>query len=186
MKASASCAENCVWGNAAGLLARWILGALFVYMGLNKAVDPVEFLKLVRQYDLTSNHLLLNSIAATLPWFEIFCGALLILGIGVRGAALLLVAMLVPFTIVVAHRAMEISDALKIAYCAVKFDCGCGTGEVLICRKLVENFAMILLSLWLAIKPRGLWLSVRFSLFGPSGIDVGRSPRQTAIAEETR
>ena len=36
----------------ATVLARWILGALFIYMGLNKALHPVEFLKLVRQYEL--------------------------------------------------------------------------------------------------------------------------------------
>jgi hypothetical protein len=28
----------------------------------------------------------------------------------------------------------------------VRFDCGCGAGEVLICRKLVENGLLILLS----------------------------------------
>ena len=28
------------------------MGALFIYMGLNKALHPVEFLKLVRQYEL--------------------------------------------------------------------------------------------------------------------------------------
>ena len=31
------------------VLARWLLGGLFLYMGLNKALHPVEFLKLVRQ-----------------------------------------------------------------------------------------------------------------------------------------
>jgi uncharacterized membrane protein YphA (DoxX/SURF4 family) len=127
---------------------------------------------------------LLNAIAATLPWFEIFCGVLLILGIGVRGTALLLVAMLVPFTVVVAHRASEISDALKIAYCAVKFDCGCGTGEVLICRKLVENLAMTLASLWLASKGHGRWLSIRFSLFGASEENVACVPQGTAMAQK--
>ena len=31
------------------VLARWLLGAVFLYLGLNKALHPVEFLKLVRQ-----------------------------------------------------------------------------------------------------------------------------------------
>ena len=34
------------------LLARLLLGVLFIYMGLNKALHPVEFLKLLRQYDV--------------------------------------------------------------------------------------------------------------------------------------
>jgi len=133
----------------AAVLARWLLGAVFVYMGLSKALDPVAFLKLVRQYEMVSSPLLLNSIAAALPWFEVFCGLLLLAGVAVRGAALTLVVMLVPFTYVVFQRALAIQSSLAIPFCAVKFDCGCGTGEVFICRKLVENFVLIVLSVWL-------------------------------------
>lgn len=112
-------------------------------MGLNKALHPVEFLKLVRQYDLVQTPLILNSVAAALPWFEVFCGLLLLAGVAVRGSALMLLLMLVPFTIVVLQRAFAMQTVLAIPFCAVKFDCGCGTGEVFICRKLVENTLLI-------------------------------------------
>jgi len=128
------------------VLARWFLGGMFLYMGLSKALHPVEFLKLVRQYDLLQHHLLLNFVSSTLPWFEIFCGLLLLLGVAVRGAAVMLVAMLVPFTLAVLFRALEIHGAGNIAFCAIKFDCGCGAGEVLICRKLAENILLTGLS----------------------------------------
>jgi uncharacterized membrane protein YphA (DoxX/SURF4 family) len=131
------------------VLARWLLGAVFLYMGLNKALHPVEFLKLVRQYDLVQSSLLLNSIAAALPWFEIFCGLLLLAGVAVRGTAVMLMVMLVPFTLLVFRRALAIQSAQAIAFCAVKFDCGCGNGEVFICHKLPENFLYILFSVWL-------------------------------------
>jgi uncharacterized membrane protein YphA (DoxX/SURF4 family) len=131
----------------ATVLARWFLGAFFIYMGLNKALHPVEFLKLVRQYDLVQNHLGLNLIAAGLPWLEIFFGLLLMLGVAVRGSALMLVAMLVPFTWIILHRALAMHSLGGIAFCAIKFDCGCGTGEVFICWKLVENSMLILLSI---------------------------------------
>jgi len=131
------------------VLARWLLGAVFLYMGLNKALHPVEFLKMVRQYDLVQSSLLLNSIAAALPWFEIFCGVLLLAGVAVRGTAAMLILMLVPFTALVLRRALAIQSALAIPFCAVKFDCGCGTGEVFICRKLLENFLFIVFSVWL-------------------------------------
>jgi len=75
------------FAGVAGVLARWLLGGLFIYMGLNKALHPGVFLNLVRDYDLVRNPLLLNSIAAMLPWFEVFCGMLLVLGIAVRGSA---------------------------------------------------------------------------------------------------
>ncbi len=156
----------------AAILARWLLGGMFIYMGLNKALDPVGFLKLVRQYDIVATPLLLNSIAAALPWFEVFCGVLLAAGVAVRGTAVMLVTMLVPFTIVVLKRALEIQAAAGIPFCAVKFDCGCGTGEVYICNKLVENSLMILLSLWLA-SGHGWKLALRYSLTCPSSQATG-------------
>lgn len=134
------------------LLIRWAIGAVFIYMGASKAFDPVAFLKLVHQYNLTENYWLLNAIAAMLPWFEIFCGILLALGVAVRGTALVMILMLVPFTWVVFQHALEIQSASHIAFCAVKFDCGCGNGEVFICRKLAENFVLVILLAWLMFK----------------------------------
>jgi uncharacterized membrane protein YphA (DoxX/SURF4 family) len=149
----------------AAVAARWLLGLLFVYTGLQKVIDPVAFLKLVRQYDLVHTPFLLNAIAATLPWFEACCGLLLLLGVAVRGTAITLVAALVPFTSVVWHRALVLEAAKMIPFCAVKFDCGCGTGEVFICAKLLENFCLILLSCWL-ISGRGRRCALRYSIVG--------------------
>jgi len=146
-----------------GLLARWLLGGLFVYMGLKKALDPVQFLKLVHQYQMVNSPLLLNSIASALPWFELFCGLLLLAGVAVRGSALILVLMLVPFTVLVLKRAFGIAGAEGLPLCDVKFDCGCGTGEVFICRKVLENSFLLLLSCWLLTGP-GRRLALRYSL----------------------
>ena len=103
-------------------LARWLIGALFLYMGLTKALHPVEFLKLVRQYEMVDASFLLNSIAAGLPWFEVFCGLLLLFGVAVRGTALMLLIMLVPFTFIILRRALALQAALSLPFCAVKFD----------------------------------------------------------------
>jgi putative oxidoreductase len=129
----------------AGVLGRVALGVFFIYMGLGKAIHPVDFLKLLRQYELTQAPWLLNSVAATLPWFEIVCGILLVTGVGVRGVSLILAILLAAFTAVVFQRALGLHAALAIPFCAVKFDCGCGSGEVFICRKLVENLAQLAL-----------------------------------------
>lgn len=151
-----------------GVFARLLLGALFLYMGLSKALHPVDFLKLLRQYNLTEHPWLLNSIAASLPWFEVFCGLLLLAGIAVRGTGLILIGMLVPFTAVVFHRALAIHSARAIAFCAVKLDCGCGNGEEFICRKLAENTVLILLAVWLATG-RGRKWCWRYDLLAPAG-----------------
>jgi uncharacterized membrane protein YphA (DoxX/SURF4 family) len=145
------------------VLTRWLLGALMVYMGWVKAVDPVDFLKLVRQYDLVQSPMLLNSIAAMLPWFEVFCGLLLLAGVAVRGAAAMLLLMLMPFTAVVLDRALVIHSATGVAFCAVRFDCGCGAGEIQICHKLLENGVMVFLSAWL-LTGRGRRCAARYTL----------------------
>jgi uncharacterized membrane protein YphA (DoxX/SURF4 family) len=149
----------------AATLARWLLGALFIYMGLSKAVfhDPADFLKLVRQYNMVTSPLLLNSIAAALPWFEVFCGLLLLLGVAVRGAALAILVMLLVFTPLVARRGAALSAEKKIPFCAVRVDCGCGAGEVNVCGKIAENSACALVSCWLVLRSRGR-LCARFAL----------------------
>jgi uncharacterized membrane protein YphA (DoxX/SURF4 family) len=158
--------RNRILADTSAVLARWLLGAVFLYTGLSKALHPVDFLKLVRQYDLVQSSWLLNSIAAALPWFEIFCGLLLLTGVAVRGAALTLILMLVPLTILVFHRALAIRSALDIPFCAVKFDCGCGSGVVFICHKLLENFLLIMLLGWL-LAGYGRRFGLRFSLITP-------------------
>ena len=145
------------------VLARCVLGIVFLYLGLNKALHVVDFLKLLRQYDILHNPLLLNSVAAALPWFEVFCGILLLAGIAVRGTALTLLILLVPFTGLVLHRALVLKSALAIPFCAVKFDCGCGNGAEFICRKLLENFLLVLIAGWLLFGYGRKW-SLRFDL----------------------
>jgi len=148
--------------NRLGLLplaARLVLGGLFIYMGYNKAVEPIDFLKLVREYHMIPEHppLLLNLIAVTLPWLEVFCGILLVLGVAVRGNALLLLAMLIAFTIIVTARALHIYSIEDIPFCAIKFDCGCGAGEEWICHKIPKNLGLCALSVIVLLSRSRRW-----------------------------
>lgn len=151
-----------------GMLARWVLGGMFLYTGCVKAMHPVEFLKMIRQYDMVHSAPVLDSLAALLPWFEIACGLLLVLGVLVRGSALVLLAMLIPFTIAVFQRALTLKSTLGLTLCAIKFDCGCGTGEEFVCRKLVGNLVLIALSIWL-VAGAGRKGSLAYGLFRKSG-----------------
>ena len=145
-------------------LIRLLLGAHFIWMGWVKAMDPVSFLKLVHQYGVIDNPYLLNTIAATLPWFEICCGILLVIGVAQRGTAVLLLGMLVPFSGLVLNRGLELAALKHISLCAISFDCGCGSGEVFVCRKLTENGLLILFSIVL-LTGRGSQWSLRPRLF---------------------
>lgn len=135
-----------------GWLARLALGVCFVYLGLNKASNPTDFLKAVHQYGWVDRSLHLTWIAALLPWLEVFCGLLLLAGFWVRGAAFVVFGMLLFFSGIILHRALRIQETTGMAFCAIRFDCGCGNGEVLVCRKLLENSVLVLLSGLLSLR----------------------------------
>lgn len=134
----------------ATVTAGCVLGLGYIHMGLAKALDPVAFLKIAYHYDLITEPVLLNCVAGMLPWFEVFCGTLLLTGVAMRGAAVMSIVMLLPFTALVFQRALSLAGAQGLPLCAVSFDCGCGGGEVLICHKLAQNISLLLLSGWLA------------------------------------
>lgn len=135
--------------DVAALLVRLALGGVFVYLACLKIADPVGFLKAVRQFGVVANTdpQLLNAVAAWLPWLELWCGLLLMLGVGVRGAALTLLVMLLVFTPAIVSRGLELQRAGGTDFCAIAFDCGCGTGVVNVCSKLAQNGALIVLAL---------------------------------------
>jgi uncharacterized membrane protein YphA (DoxX/SURF4 family) len=139
------------------LLSRLVLGGAFLALGYAKlGEDPVAFLKVIREYELFApgQFAWMNLIAATLPGAELWLGALLVLGIWRRGAALVALAMLVPFTVAIYARALTIGERTGEELCAIAFDCGCGTGVVNVCAKLFENGGLIALALLLVAVPR--------------------------------
>ena len=141
------------------LLARFVLGGAFIYFGCLKLADPLEFLKQLHFYDIMPEHwpILLNSVALVMPWLEVACGVALILGFWLRGSALMLGGMLLTFMIALYFRAIGIAETDAIPFCAVKFDCGCGTGVRIICHKLLENAGLLLLCVMILFSRRRLF-----------------------------
>ncbi|HZL99208.1 MAG TPA: MauE/DoxX family redox-associated membrane protein [Planctomycetota bacterium] len=154
--------------DALTLMARLILGGTFLVLGALKIGDPVGFLKAVRQFGVVADTdpTLLNAVAAWLPWIEVSCGLLLLLGAGVRGAALIVLAMLLVFTPAIASRGIELRAAGGGPFCDIAFDCGCGTGVVNVCSKLAQNAALIGLAL-LALLSRSTRFCLRPQLLAP-------------------
>lgn len=122
---------------------------MFLWMGYKKIGDPVGFLKQVRMYQLVpeGTPALLNSIAIVMPWMEMATGAALILGIALRGAAFIQLAMLIAFTGAIFLRTMKIMDTEGTPFFQIAFDCGCGSGVVIIWKKLLSNLGLSFLTL---------------------------------------
>jgi uncharacterized membrane protein YphA (DoxX/SURF4 family) len=96
------------------LVFRIVLGGLFVYAGVVKVVDPLGFAQDIRNYRLVGQTLSFVA-AVVLPWLEILAGAFLIAGVWKRGAALVVIGLLVFFivlTLVTLARGLDV-------------DCGC-------------------------------------------------------------
>lgn len=147
--------------HVAMIVARLIVGGVFIWLAIGKIEKPIEFLKVIREYHVIppSLFVLHNLTAVALPWIEIFAGVCLVLGLWLRGSALLLLLLLLFFTIAIARRALGVYQAGGIPFCGIKFDCGCGGGtEIYICDKLRENVALIGLALIAALSD-SRWLA---------------------------
>ena len=131
------------------LLARLVIGGFFIYMGVGKILDPIAFLKQVNLYEMLpqSPPHLLNGTAILLPWLEVVCGLALILGVYLRGAGTMIALMLMVFTPAIFLRAWGIHSTEGTPFMKIAFDCGCGTGEVIIWQKLLANTGLLLGSL---------------------------------------
>lgn len=96
------------------LLPRAILGAAFVWAGWVKIVDPAGFGDIVQNYQLLPPWLA-APVAMILPWVEVICGTLLIVGFWVDGSLLIINVLLTIF----------IGALASIWWRGIDVDCGC-------------------------------------------------------------
>jgi putative oxidoreductase len=93
---------------------RILVGGLFIYAGVLKVADPIEFARNISNYRLVP-HVIAFFTALVLPWIEILAGALLVSGVFRRTNALLIASMLVFFIVLVALTMVR----------GIDVDCGC-------------------------------------------------------------
>jgi putative oxidoreductase len=88
-----------------------IIGALFIYAGVVKVVDPVEFARDIDNYKMLPWQVGVG-LALYLPWLEIFCGFALITRILYRGGLFfltVLMALFIVITIIAKARGLDIT-----------------------------------------------------------------------------
>ncbi len=78
------------------LAARLLLGCIFIAASLDKIVHPEPFARGVYNYRLLPDAAV-NVVALWLPWLELMGGALLVVGVWLRGSILVLTGLLVAF-----------------------------------------------------------------------------------------
>ena len=88
-----------------------IVGGIFVYAGVVKVLDPVQFANDIDNYR-TLPWFVSVRLAVYLPWLEIFCGLALIFRFLYRGGLLILTALILVFmgaTIAAKARGLDIT-----------------------------------------------------------------------------
>ncbi|MEW6743649.1 MAG: MauE/DoxX family redox-associated membrane protein [Planctomycetota bacterium] len=130
------------------IVARLVLGLVFIYYGLYKIAHPIEFLEVLGKYRLFPQSLptLMNLTAVVLPWVEVLCGLLVIVGWRTRATVLLVLLLTLAFTAAVTIRALHIYGEGGTALCDIRFECGCGPGPIVFCSKVLENSGLLVLA----------------------------------------
>lgn len=119
-----------------------LVGAVFIYAGVLKAIDPVKF-----GSDIGNFHILPYALAIRfafyLPWLEVLCGFALVIGWLRSGATMILTGLMVMFIVA--------TVAAKVR--GINLDCGCfgsATKNLTFTWHLAIDFALLgaLLVLW--------------------------------------
>lgn len=127
------------------VVARLYAGLALLLYGVPKLFEPSDLLKSIHTYGIlpTDPPLLLNLSAVALPWLEILAGVSILLSPLRRGASALSAVVLVVFTSAILMRTFDVMAADGLTFAQVSFDCGCGSGEVIIWQKMIFNSSLI-------------------------------------------
>lgn len=79
-----------------GIIARLILGLIFIYASMDKIAHPAAFAKDIYNYQILP-HVLINLTAMVLPWLELILGIFLMVGLFREGTAWMVTLLLVVF-----------------------------------------------------------------------------------------
>jgi uncharacterized membrane protein YphA (DoxX/SURF4 family) len=137
-----------------GVLARLVVGTVWVVAGALKIPDPTESVRAVRNYRILPEAAV-PLVGHSLPVLEILVGVCLLLGLLVRANAVLSCVLLLAF---IAGIASAWARGLSI-------ECGCfggggGTLEDYASKypwEIARDVGLLLASGWLVLRPRSPW-----------------------------
>jgi uncharacterized membrane protein YphA (DoxX/SURF4 family) len=160
-----------------GLVARLVTGGVWIVAGALKLPDLAASVRAVRAYDLLPETVV-PLVGQLLPIVEVVVGACLVLGLLTRASAVVSSGLFLAFIIGIASAWAR----------GLQIDCGCfgGGGQIADAEAaypldLARDAGLLLLSLWLVVRPRSRW-ALDDLIFRPTGhLDEGDP---THVAEE--
>ena len=147
-----------------GVLARLVVGGVWIVAGALKLPDPTENVRAVRNYQLLPESVV-PFLGHALPIIEIIVGLCLVVGLLTRPAALVSAILMAAFIVGIASAWAR----------GLSIECGCfggGGGSIEDATakypwEIARDVALMLASLWLVWRPRTPW-SLDSAVFTPS------------------
>jgi uncharacterized membrane protein YphA (DoxX/SURF4 family) len=125
------------------LLARLVLGVVFILASVDKIASPEAFSVSVEAYRLLPFPTV-NIFALLVPWLELLCGVFLLAGYMIRGSSLIASILLCLFTFAI----------LSAMARALNIDCGCFGGAYrapVSWTRVGEDLGLLVLALYVYI-----------------------------------
>ena len=127
------------------LLARIILGIIFIYASVDKIANPVDFSNVIDNYHISPVQL--NNLAALIiPWVELVVGLFLIFGIFLEGSSLISICLLMFFIFIISQALVR----------GIDLHCGCfdlsqkaisnENIKLEMIKRIIEDFVFLLLA----------------------------------------
>lgn len=150
------------WANSCPMLARVMLGGIFLISGLAKISDPVRFLFTLRDFRLFPGGVE-SFLAVYIPWLEFILGLALLLGLLSRTAFLMLAALNFGFIIAIG----------SVIVRGIEVDCGCfglladmlHLPDMADWKAIVRNTIFIVMSLAAARSDLSAWSLEKYIVF---------------------
>jgi uncharacterized membrane protein YphA (DoxX/SURF4 family) len=124
------------------LLLRVFMGLIFIWASWDKLLDSVAFARVVHNYQIIPSSMV-NLVAIILPWIELTCGLLLVLGLLTKGSVFIIDSLLFIFILALGFNLYRGLDII----------CGCFTlsheADNTMLYTLIRDVALLIPGLWL-------------------------------------
>ena len=124
----------------------------FIFASLDKIVNPANFAKDISNYEITP-YWMNNLVALTLPWIELICGILIVLGL------LLFINKKsnfidIPNNIIILMLLWFVFILSIAVYKGLDIDCGCGISEdkTTPMQRLIEDIYLLLITFFIKFR----------------------------------
>ena len=126
------------------LLARIIVGSVFIYAAIGKIADPAFFAKEIANYRMLPEFTL-NIIALSMPWMELVVAVFLIAGIRLKANAVISGLLLAVFIFAV----------LSAMARGLNISCGCFSHKIVFVgwKKILENTGLLIACVYIFVYP---------------------------------